>query len=148
MWIRMSLVTVLLAGALTGCVTQSVCVSWVDYATAQEAYDDAELVVHGTLDPTGATRDAFGVPMPVSTVDVLTVYKGEPPERLDVVAAPLTCMGAGVSEFPDGIDPLATDDEVLLFLTDAEGGWRTMTPDDGVLPMPVDGALPFEVADR
>lgn len=142
-------VTLLVAGAvlgLMGCTTPQTCVSWVDYETPQDAFDDAGLVVRGTPEPTGGTRNVFGVAMPVYAIDVAEVYRGEAPERLEITAAPLTCMGEGVSEYPDGVDPLATDDEVLLFLSDTEGSWRTMTPYDGVLP--ADGVLPFEVPGR
>lgn len=142
-------VLLLVAGAvvgLTSCATPQTCVSWVDYETPQDAFDDAALVVRGTLEPTGATRDVFGVAMPVYLVEVEETYQGDAPERLEITAAPLTCMGEGVSEYPDGVDPLATDDDLLLLLSDAEGGWRTMTPFDGVLP--ADGMLPFEVPDR
>lgn len=60
---------------------------------------------------------------------------------------PLTCMG-DASEFPDGVDPLATDDELVLFLHLDDGEWRPINPTDGVLPLPDDGVLPFEASDR
>lgn len=53
----------------------------------------------------------------------------------------------GASEFPDGVDPLATDEVLVLLLTD-DGGWRPITPYEGVLPLPADGVLPFEGTDR
>ena len=99
--------------------------------------------MRGTPEPTGRARNVLGVEMPVYAIDVAGVYRGDAPERLEITAAPLTCMGDGVSEYPAGLDPLATDDELLLFLSDAEGSWRTMTPYDGVVPF--DGVLPFEV---
>jgi hypothetical protein len=134
-------------GMLTACVTEQTCVSWVDYETAQEAYDDANLVVVGNAVPTGATRDVFGVPMPVYAIEVSETLKGEAPAELEVTPTPLTCMG-DASQFPDGVDPLATDDELVLFLYFEAAGWRPITPYDGTLPMPDDGVLPFEVADR
>jgi hypothetical protein len=134
-------------GMLTACVTEQTCVSWVDVATPQESFDTANLVVVGTAEPTGATRDVFGVPMPVYSIDVAETLKGEAPGDLTVTPTPLTCMG-DASEFPDGVDPLATDDELVLFLYFEEAGWRPTTPFDGVLPVPDDGVLPFEVTDR
>lgn len=143
-----ALVTVAaVVGMLTACVRSGICVSWVDYETPQQAYDDATLVVVGTAEPTGSTRDVLGVPMPVYAIDVAETLKGESPTDLLVAPAPLTCMG-GASEFPDGIDPLATDDELVLFLHLDDEGWRLITPFDGVLPMPADGVLPFEATDR
>jgi hypothetical protein len=133
-------------GMLTACVTQQMCVSWVDYETPQHSFDDSTLVVVGTAEPTGATRTVLGVPMPVYAIDVAETLKGEPPDDLLVTPAPLTCMG-DASEFPDGVDPLATDDELVLFLQ-RDGEWRLLTPYDGALPMPDDGMLPFEVPDR
>jgi hypothetical protein len=134
-------------GMLTACATEQICVSWVDYATPQEAYDTANLVVVGTAEPTGATRDVFGEPMPVYAIDVSETLKGEAPDDLTVSPTPLTCMG-DASQFPDGVDPLATDDEIVLFLYFEAAGWRPITPYDGTLPMPDDGVLPFEVTDR
>jgi hypothetical protein len=134
-------------GMLTACVTQQMCVSWIDWETPQEAYDDARLVVVGTAEPTGASRNVLGVAMPVYAIEVAETLKGEAPDDLTVTPTPLTCMG-GASEFPDRIDPLATDDELVLFLHRDEGAWRLINPFDGTLPMPDDGVLPFEVADR
>lgn len=134
-------------GMLTACVTEHICVSWIDWETPQEAYDDSRLVVVGTAEPTGASRNVLGVAMPVYAIDVAETLKGEAPDDLTVTPAPLTCMG-DASEFPDGVDPLATDDELVLFLHLDEGTWRLINPYDGALPVPADGMLPFEVEDR
>lgn len=134
-------------GMPTGCARSEICVSWVDYETPQQAYDDATLVVLGTAEPTGSTRDVFGVPMPVYTIDVAETLKGEAPDALEITPTPLTCMG-DASQFPDGVDPLATDDDLVLFLHRDDTGWRPITPYDGVLPAPADGVLPFETTDR
>ena len=135
-------------GMLTACVRTETCVSWVDYETAQDAFDDTALVVVGTAEPAGAMRNVFGTDVPVYAIDVAETLKGSAPDRLEVTPTPLTCMGDGVSEFVDGVDPLATSDELILFLYDDEGSWRTITPYDGVLPLAEDGTLPFEVPDR
>jgi len=149
--VRSAVAVLVTAGAVLGmqtaCVSQQVCVSWVDFETPQDAFEDATLVVVGTAEPTGSTRDVFGVAMPVYAVDVDQTLKGETPDDLTVTPTPLTCMG-DASEFPDGIDPLATDEQLVLFLHREGSEWRPITPHDGVLPMPDDGVLPFEVADR
>ncbi len=134
-------------GMLTAC-TSGTCVSWHVYDSPQALFDDTALVVVGTAEPTGATRDVFGTDVPVYEIDVAETLKGSAPDPLEVAPAPLTCMGDGVSEFVDGIDPLATADELVLFLYDDAGSWRTLSPFEGVLPMPDDGVLPFEVPDR
>lgn len=152
MRVRGSAIVVLLAasatlGMLTACVSTETCVSWIDFETPQDAYDDAALVVLGTAEPTGATRDVFGVAMPVYAIDVAETLKGEAPAGLQVAPAPLTCVGEA-SQFPDGVDPLAIDGEIVLFLHREDGAWRTITPFDGVLRVPADGEPPFEVTDR
>lgn len=135
-------------GMLTACVRMETCVSWHVYDDPQAAFDDTALVVAGTAEPTGATRNVFGTDVPVYAIDVDETIKGSAPDRLEVTPTPLTCMGEGVSDFVDGVDPLATSDELILFLYDDAGSWRTITPYDGVLPLPEDGTLPFEVPDR
>lgn len=141
-----ALVAVLVGGALSGCVTHT-CVSWVDFETAQDVYDDAQLVVRGTDTGVVGVRGVFGVAAPVHRIEVLEVLGGsDPGATVDVASTPMTCMG-DAGEYPDG-DPLDVEGEVILFLTDADGGWRLITPFDGVLPMPDDGVLPFEVTDR
>jgi hypothetical protein len=134
-------------GMSTACVRTGTCVSWVDFETPQEAFDDAQLVVVGTAEPTGATRDVIGVSMPVYAIDVAETLKGEALDDLQVTPAPLTCMG-DASEFPNGVDPLASDDELVLLLYLDDSGWRLLNPYDGVLPVPDDGVLPFEPSAR
>lgn len=134
-------------GLLTACVTTQTCVSWHFYDSEQELFDDAGLVVTGTAEPTGTTREVIGVSMPVYRLDVTETLKGDATEPLEVTPAPLTCMG-GESEYPDGIDPFATDAESVFFLVRDGGSWRAMTPIQGVLPLPDDGMLPFDAGDR
>lgn len=135
-------------GMLTGCTTTTAsCVSWHVYDDPQQLFDDTRLVVIGTPEPTGATRDVTGVRMPVYLIEVEETLKGEAPDPLEVTPAPLTCMG-DASEYPDGVNPFETSEEVILFLYADPSGWRAMSPFDGVLPVPADGVLPFEVPDR
>lgn len=149
MWVRASAIALLLAASLTGCITQHTCVSWVDFETPQDAYDDALLVVRGVETEIVGVRDLYGVAAPIHRIQVTEVLGGEDPgATVDVASTPMTCMGDEVGEYPDG-DPLEVEGEIILFLSRAEGGgWRLITPFDGVLPVPGDGVLPFEVADR
>lgn len=134
-------------GMLPACTMSGTCVSWHVYESEQELFDDTELVVVGTAEPTGATREVIGVEMPVYRIEVAGTLAGEAPEPLEVTPAPLTCMG-DASEYPDGVNPFETDDESVFFLHDDNGSWRATSPFQGVLPMPDDGVLPFEVDDR
>jgi hypothetical protein len=142
-----ALVVVAGLGTLAACSPTGTCVSWHDYDSAQSLFDDTRLVVVGTAEPTGTTREVIGVAMPVYRVDVAETLKGEAPDPLEVTPAPLTCMG-DASEFPDGVNPFDTTDELIFFLYADPGGWRAMTPFDGVVALPSDGVLPFEVPDR
>ena len=145
--IAVTLVVATGVGMLTACSPTGTCVSWHDYDSPQALFDDTRLVVVGTAEPTGETRDVIGVPMPVYRIDVEETLKGEAPDPLEVTSAPLTCMG-DASELPDGVNPFETPDELILFLYADTGGWRAMSPFDGVLAMPADGVLPFERPDR
>jgi len=147
MWIRMSLAALLAAATLTGCVTSETCVSWVDFETPQDAYDDARLVVRGEVGAITGTRAVLGVQATVHAVTVVEVLKGDDPgSTIEVASTPITCTGGEL--YPDG-DPLDVTGDVILFLGDPPDthGWRLITPFDGVLPAPADGTLPFEVAD-
>lgn len=144
MWIRRALVAALLATTLTGCgVSTHTCVSWVWFDTPQAVYDDARLVVRAEVGDVVGTRHVLGVDSPVHRVEVVEVLKGESPgPQFDVASTPVTCTGG--DDFLEG-DPLEVDGEVILFLFDLDGGWRLLTPVQGVLPWPPDGTLPFEL---
>jgi hypothetical protein len=142
-----ALVVVIGFGMLSAC-SSTTCVSWHVYDSEQQLFDDTELVVVGTAEPTGATREVIGVTMPVYRIEVADILKGEAPDPLEVTPAPLTCM-ADRSEYPDGVNPFDAGDESVFFLYDDDAsGWRATSPYQGVLPVPDDGVLPFEVPDR
>jgi len=142
-----TLVVAIGLGMLSACTASGTCVSWHSYDTEQELFDDTDLVVVGTAEPTGATRDVIGVEMPVYRLEITDTLKGEAPDPLEVTPAPLTCMG-GESEYPDGVNPFETSEELIFFLYEDGGAWRAKAPFQGVTPMPDDGVLPFETADR
>jgi hypothetical protein len=149
MWIRMSLVAAVVAVSLSGCIRVESCPGWVDFETPQDLYDDARLVVTGEAEPAGGDVLLYGAEATVYRIHVDDVLKGDPGDGdLLVASTPFSCGGQN-DPSPDG-DPLDIDGEVILFLfrTEAGDGWRTATPLQGVLPMPDDGVLPFEVADR
>lgn len=127
-----------LTAPLTGCATQSTCVDWVSYETAQNAYDDATLVVVGTVGDSIGSTVLFGVDVPLHDVEVEEVLKGNSPATLQVAGAPTTC------DAEPAADSLATDERVVLLLTNDGGTWRTLTPDAGVLLAPRGEPLPVD----
>ena len=136
--------TVLAAGlgtGLTGCSSPKVCVSWAMIETPRAAFNEAAIVVVGTLTPTGNTVRLFGEKAAVYDVGVSHVLKGDLDEGalLTIASTPPTCSGEQV--YPDG-DPLDTDDEVVLFLnsggdreSNPSGSWHTITPYAAALPV-------------
>ena len=130
----------LAAGAfalLAGCTTTASCASWVDYSDLQDAYDDSTLVVVGTSGAVVRTTHLMGVEVPVHTITVEQVLKGDAPDPLEVARIPDACSAEPLP------DPLDTDDRVILMLLDVEGVWRLLTPYDGVLEAPAGEPLPF-----
>jgi len=121
------------------------CVSWVWFESPADALTAADLVVrtHGGAGARG-TVEAFGVAAAVHTVRVAEVLRGAGPgvgDEIDVVSTPVTCTGGGT--YPDG-DPLDAPGDLVLLLhhDDEAGGWRTLTPTQGVVPPDADGGLP------
>lgn len=122
---------------LAACSTTTTCVDWVSYATPQDAYDDADLVVLGTPGPVTGGADMFGLRVPVHGFDVEDVLKGTSPADLSVAQAPVTCSAEG------GEDALADGGRVVLFLVRESGVYRTLTPSTGILPLDEGEPLPF-----
>lgn len=133
------------AATLTGCVTSRSCVDWVQYATPQDAFDDAAAVVVASSEPTATTVEVYGSQLPVYDLSISEVLKGDVDlGPLQVASTQFTCNGEG-DEYPNGHDPLDVGGSLIIFLYRADDGrWRTITPTDGVLPLPADGSLPFE----
>lgn len=132
------------AGDILGPTSES-CVSWVDVADPQRAFDEADAVVIGTAQPTGDTTEMLGVDATVHELAVDDVIKGDLGKQtsLRVASTPVTCSGGG--SYPDG-DPLVVAGPVIVFLHTPDGGeaWSLITPFDTVLPLPADGSLPFD----
>lgn len=138
-------VLVVAAAALPGCaiLPQShSCVSWVQFDSAQEMFDEATLVVDAIVGE--ATGDVAAVSGPAiwHEVEVVAVHKGEPESDVIRVASPRDWC---VADPPQPDDPLREGDDVLLFLqrSEADSIWQTLTSRQGVLPSGDD--LPFEV---
>ena len=130
---------------LSGCWLEpgshtAACVDWVRFGTLQERFDHAGAIVVGTPQPTDGETRIYGYQANIHAVEVERVFKGDvgtAPVR--VASMPVTCG----KSYPDG-DPLDAGGRQLLFLTNQNGEWFTMTPDQGALPFPTGTPLPFK----
>ncbi|MET3809772.1 hypothetical protein [Arthrobacter sp. UYEF3] len=123
-----------------GAVRTDVCVDWVSFETMQQRFDHAGAVVIGTpLKRDGETR-SYGYQANVHEVAVEQVLKGGLGlGTVRVAARPVTCG----KTYPAG-DPLDDGSRKLMFLTDQNGEWFTMTPDQGTVQFPAGTPLPFK----
>ena len=122
--------------------TSDVCADWVIFETPQDQLSHATLVVIGT--PTGADSETriYGYTARIHVVEVERVLKGDPvPGPLRIASMPVTCTG-GVS-YPDG-DPLDERRRMLIYATNQNGYWFTMTPAQGAVPFDNGMPVPFE----
>ncbi len=139
------LLCVLIAGcSLLPGSTNEVCVDWVRFETAQEQYRQAALVVIGTPAGTDAETRIYGYTAHIHAVEVEGVLKGDPgPGPLRIASTPVTCTG-GVS-YPEG-DPLDERRRMLIYATQQNGYWFTLTPAQGAVPFNDGMPLPFETS--
>lgn len=132
---------VLLCGCWLVPVTRTdACVDWVRFETMQQRFDHAGAVLLGTpLQRDGEIR-IYGYQANVHVVEVEKVLKGslgKGPVR--IASMPVTCG----KSYPDG-DPLDAGARHLFFLTEQNGGWFTMTPDQGAVLFPPGTPVPFK----
>ena len=118
------------------------CIDWVHFENPQDQFDQAGLVAVGKPVEQQGETNIYGYRARTHLVEVEAVLKGEPrQETLSITSIPQTCTG-GVS-YPDG-DPLDTNQRVLIFATEQDGKWFTITPWQGVIPFSEGSPLPFE----
>ncbi|GAA1985999.1 hypothetical protein GCM10009718_24230 [Isoptericola halotolerans] len=119
------------------------CFDWAVHDTPVQAAQDA-LVVRGAVVGAAGEGAAWGVRAARWDVAVDEVLAGEGVEagqQVTVLSSPETCNG-GRGPYPVG-DPLDVDGEVVVLLhDDAELGFRTVTPFDGVVAVGPGGDLP------
>ncbi|MDD1477833.1 hypothetical protein [Arthrobacter sp. H16F315] len=126
-------------GCSPGPGTGDTCVDWVRFATPQDQFDNAILVVVGKPLAQNGETGIYGYKARSHQVEIETVLKGDPGQgSLRVASMPQTC---GTS-YPDG-DPLDTNQRVLIFATKQNSEWFTITPTQGVLPFKQGTMLPF-----
>lgn len=133
--------------AATGCglvpgAGTAVCVDWVWFETPQAQFDEAKLVVIGKPVRRDGETAIYGYAGQAHVVEVESVLKGRPgPGPLRIVSMPPTCTGGEV--YPDG-DPLDTTRRVLIYATEQNDQWFTMTPAQGVVLFDRGARLPFK----
>ena len=117
------------------------CVDWVRFATPQDQYDNAGVVLIGRSVGRAGETSIYGSKATTHVVEVEQVFKGNPGEgNLRISSMPPTCTGG--ETYPDG-DPLDTAERVIIFATKQGGEWFTSTPAQGVLPFPQGAEIPF-----
>jgi hypothetical protein len=124
-----------------GAVRTDACVDWVALETMQQRFEHAGAVLIGKpLKRDGLAR-SYGYQANVHVVDVEQVFKGGlGPGTVRVASMPVTCG----KTYPDG-DPLDDGGRKLIFLTEQNGEWFTMTPAQGVVQFPAGTPLPFRI---
>ncbi len=117
------------------------CVDWVRFATPQDQYDKAGLVLIGkSLSQAGETS-IYGHMATTHLVQVEQILKGNPGEgNLHITSTPPTCTAG--EPYPNG-DPLDTAERVIIFASKQGSEWFTITPAQGVMPFPQGSNLPF-----
>lgn len=134
----------LLVFPLSGCgTTTTICADSIGPLSIDDAGQSAAVVVVGIVTGSAGERVIYQVSSPVHHFSVESVVKGDlDATQIDVAALPITCNGPA-GPFPDG-DPLETTERVQLFLFGEDGGYRLITPWDGVVPAPEGEPLPWE----
>jgi hypothetical protein len=117
------------------------CVDWVRFATPQDQYDNADMVLIGKSASRAGETIMFGHKATTHLVEVEQVLKGNPGEgNLRITSTPPTCTMGG--SYPDG-DPLDTAERVIIFASMQGDEWFTITPAQGVLPFLKAQSFPF-----
>jgi len=135
----------LAASTLSACslVTSQACVSWVDFADEQAAFDDATLVVVGVADAADGTVELTSGPGDRHRIAVERVLKGDVGGGELWAAAPRDYC----TEDPPqpAVDPIPTGERVVLFLHPVGSSWSGMTPWWTARALPEGAPLPFDV---
>ncbi|WP_133185525.1 hypothetical protein [Arthrobacter sp. Bz4] len=126
----------LLIGALGGCHETSniACPSWAISDDPQDHFEAATLVVVSSIVERDGETAIYGVEAHTYRVSIEKVRKGDLADQaIRVTAMPDPCTGEAV--YPDG-DPFETMDRVIIFASEQEGEWFTLTPFGGVISFP------------
>lgn len=128
--------------SLLGPTTAEACVDWVWFQDRQDQFDQAALVVVGKPVRRDGETSIYGYTAQTHLVEIETIFKGAAgQDTLLISSMPKTCTGW--ESYPNG-DPLDTNQRVIIFATEQDNQWFTMTPDQGVIPFEQGTPLPFE----
>lgn len=135
-----------MGGALGGCnqAVNIACPSWAISEDPQEHYEAATVVVVVSNAERDGETAIFGVQAHAYQVSVDEVLKGSVGDNvIRISSMPDPCTEEGVV-YPDG-DPLETIERVIIFASDQEGEWFTLTPFGGVISFPEGTEHPFDL---
>lgn len=127
----------LLVSALGGChETRNIaCPSWAISDDPQVHFEAATLVVVSSNVERDGETAIYGVEAHTYRVSIEEVLKGDVGDHaIRLTDMPDPCTEEGVV-YPDG-DPLETMDRVMIFASEQEGEWFTLTPFGGVISFP------------
>jgi hypothetical protein len=144
--IAVLVVAALASLGLAGCnvVTFGGCPGWVDYSDPNEAFAAADAVLVGqVLERDGVMADDLGDSR-AYTFNVEEVHKGDVEGPTVRIGSRADTCDAG-NGYTSG-DLLATDERILVYLTQVQGGLMTLTPGQGVTPLEEGAPLPFQPA--
>jgi hypothetical protein len=135
-----------LGAALVGCSRTSACIDYISFGNDPAAMAEASrLVVTGRQTPTTETFDLSGALVAVHEIEVERVLKGDvATDTITAVAPAGNCFDVGSTIDDDGI--LNVDGNAEFFLIWNRDHWVTLTPFDGVVPVPATGELPWDPA--
>ncbi len=135
-----------LASGLAGCTTTSACLDYVSYGSPTEMAEASVLVVTGRQTPTGETVDQNGAFVAVHEIEIDRVLKGDvATDTIAAVAPAGDCFEVG-STIDDKGSILNVDGMAEFFLVWNRDHWVTLTPFEGVEPVPASGDLPWDPA--
>lgn len=132
--------------SLLGPTTGDACVDWVRFADPQDQFDEAALVAVGKPVRQDGQTSIYGYTAQTHLIEIETIYKGKAgQESVRISSMPQTCTSG--ESYPNG-DPLDTNQRVLIFATEQNHEWFTMTPEQGVVPFEQGTPLPFKPSQR
>ncbi|NJC23956.1 hypothetical protein BJ994_003032 [Arthrobacter pigmenti] len=131
----------------SGCSGETVsgaCADWVLFETPQDLFDHAPLVLVGRPIAEDGQQRIYGYDAQIHVVSIEKILKGDiEQDEIRIASMPQTCTDVSVV-YPRG-DPLDIDQRVIIFASEQEGQWFTITPEQGVLSFAEGEELPFSV---
>jgi len=131
----LAVATLMASGLVSGCSSTG-CASWVDVGTPADAARAADAVVIGTVDTRIGSAQLLGG-APLGRIEVDSWIAGAGDEVIEVASLIDHC-----GDSRDQVGEAMGDGPRMLFLSDVDGVWATLTPFAGVAVPAVDGDVP------